>query len=283
MPADIDRHIQEAAWIVPQIEHQRLHPLLLQFVERFRQFLRRRFVELNQADVPDLERPAQLGVEQLGSLHALHLYFRAFEGVIFDLLRGGTQNGQRYFLPGCPAQKINGILQIHFLGRVAVDPQNLVAGQNAGLGRGRIFHRRDNGEQAALHRHFDAETVEPAPGVILHVLEVVRIHELTVWVERREHAFHRGVNQVVVAGLVAIHVILPEQLDRFGENRNLRIPTVVITAGGVRGVEPDAEQNVEEEQARDGAEQKTAFHLDGLSGPTMIAHTEIFGNAQSVV
>ena len=68
MRADIDRAVQQAAGIVPQIEHERLHPLLLQFVERFLEFFRGRLVELDEADIADLERPAKLGIEQLAPL-----------------------------------------------------------------------------------------------------------------------------------------------------------------------------------------------------------------------
>ena len=64
-PQHIDRAVEQAAGIVAQIEHQRLHSLLLQIVERLRQFFRGRFVELHDPDVTDLERPGQLGIEQL--------------------------------------------------------------------------------------------------------------------------------------------------------------------------------------------------------------------------
>jgi hypothetical protein len=82
-----------------------------------------------------------------------------------------------------------------------------------------------------------------------------------VWIEGREHAFHRGINQIVVTRLVAIHVILPEQLNRFRENRNLRVAAIVIPAGGVGGVKPDAEENVKKNKARNGAEQEAALHV----------------------
>ena len=259
--ADIDRDVQEPAGIVPEIEHQRLHPTLLQVIERLRQFFRGRFVELNQADVTDLERTAQVRVEYPGPLYALHFYLRPFEREILDLLRGGTQNRQRHFLPGRPAQEVDRILQLHSFGRVSVDPQNLIAGKNARLCRRRVFHRRDDREQPALYRHLNAEAVEPAAGVILHVLEVIRLHELAVRIERREHAFHRGINQIVVTRLVPVHVILPEQLDRFRENRNLRVAAIVVPAGGMGRVEPDSEEKVEKNKAREGAKQEAALHL----------------------
>jgi hypothetical protein len=82
-----------------------------------------------------------------------------------------------------------------------------------------------------------------------------------VWIEGGEHAFHRGINQIVVTRLVAVHVILPEQLDRFRENRNLRVAAVVIRAGGMGRVEPDSEEQVKKNKAREGAKQKAALHV----------------------
>ena len=54
--ADINRDVQESAGIISEIQHQCLHATLLQIIERLRQLFRGRFVELNQADVTDLER-----------------------------------------------------------------------------------------------------------------------------------------------------------------------------------------------------------------------------------
>ena len=192
--ADIDRHVQESARIISEIEHQRLHATLLQVIERLPQFLRGRFVKLNQADVTDLERTAQIRVEYSGPLYALHFDLCPFEGEIFDLFGGGTQNRQRHFLPNGAAQEVDRILQLHFFGRVSVDPQNLIAGKNARLCRRRVFHWCDDSEQPPLHRDLNAKAVEPAARVVLHVLEVIRLHELAVWIERGEHAFQRGIN-----------------------------------------------------------------------------------------
>ena len=65
--ADIDRDIQESARIIPKIENQRLHTTLLQFIEGLRQLFRGRFVELNQTNVTNLERTAQIRVEYSAS------------------------------------------------------------------------------------------------------------------------------------------------------------------------------------------------------------------------
>jgi hypothetical protein len=86
----------------------------------------------------------------------------------------------------------------------------------------------------------------------------------------------------VVAGLVAVHVILPEQLERFREDGDLGVAAVVLRGGG-SGMQTNAEKDDHQSEARDGAEQKAALHeKSNWLGGTMIAHAEIFGNAQSV-
>ena len=106
-----------------------------------------------------------------------------------------------------------------------------------------------DGEHAVLHRDLDAEAVEPAAGVVLHVLEIIRIHELAVRIERREHAFHRRVNQVVITHFVAVDVILPDQLDRLGKNGNLRVTAIVVCLLGMRCIRAHAKKKTKSEQA----------------------------------
>jgi hypothetical protein len=67
----------------------------------------------------------------------------------------------------------------------------------------------------------------------------------------------------VITDLVAVHVILPDQLHRFRENRDLRISAVVIGVGGSRVMEAQAEQQIENEQTNDRAnEQATSHEMD---------------------
>ena len=86
-----------------------------------------------------------------------------------------------------------------------------------------------DGEKAVFERDFHAEAVEATASVVLHVLEVVRIHKLTVRIERREHAFHRGIDQVVIADFLAIDIIPPDQLDGFGERRDFRVAVLIAS------------------------------------------------------
>ena len=95
--------------------------MLLQFIERFRQLIGGRFVELNQPHVSNLERSGQIGIEQARAFDALHFDLGAFERVILYFLGRRSNQRQRNFLTGRAAQMIDHILQIHPLGRSAID------------------------------------------------------------------------------------------------------------------------------------------------------------------
>ena len=84
--ANIHRAVQEAAGIVAQIENEALHPLFLQSVQRFGEFIGSRIVELHQSHVADLELAAQVRIQQPHSFHAIDLDVGAIELVFLDLL-----------------------------------------------------------------------------------------------------------------------------------------------------------------------------------------------------
>jgi hypothetical protein len=75
-----------------------------------------------------------------------------------------------------------------------------------------------------------------------------------VWIERCKHPFHGRVNQVVVAGLAVIDVILAQELERFGEHGDLCVTAVVLGGGGVRGVKTHTQEDVEHDETDEGAE-----------------------------
>src|SRR5204863_6368214 len=47
-------------------------------------------------------------------------------------------------------------------------------------------------------------------------------------VQRRKHALHCRVDEIVIARLVVIHVILPNQLESLCENGNLRVAVILF-------------------------------------------------------
>ena len=119
--------------------------------------------------------PVNSGVDQLGSLDALDLDLGPFEHEILYLLRRRPHDRQRHFLSRAPAEKIDRVLQVPFspstlpLIRRIWSPERIPA-LAAGVSSIGVTTVR----QSIFHRDFDAQTVEAAPGIILHVLEVVR-------------------------------------------------------------------------------------------------------------
>ena len=102
-----------------------------------------------------------------------------------------------------------------------------------GLGRRGVLHRGNDDEHAVLRRDDQPQAVIAAAGVVLHVLEAVRLHELAVRIEPGEHAAQGVVGERAEVGLVLVHVILPDELEDAGEDRQAAVDAVVL--GGVGG------------------------------------------------
>src|SRR5215471_17115841 len=128
----IDRTRQQASGIVSQINNKRLHSLRLQFTQFAVQLLRRRLVELRYPYVPELEVAGQSLIENLCVLDAGYLDYLALQYVISGLFARRPINRERHFLTGLSSQKFDRILETHLFGGLAVNPQNLVSGQNSG-------------------------------------------------------------------------------------------------------------------------------------------------------
>jgi hypothetical protein len=63
----------------------------------------------------------------------------------------------------------------------------------------------------------------------------------------------------VITGFGPVDVILAEELNGAGKNRDLRIPAVIFP-GRVGRVETDPQQNVKDDQANKRAQQEAASH-----------------------
>ncbi len=131
------------------------------------------------------------------------------------------------FCAGIAAQLRDCVAEFHLLGGFAVDLEDLVARQQPGLEAGRVLHRGDDDEIAILRRNDDAEAAELALGIVLHPLEVIRVHELAVRVQRAQHAPHRAVGEVVEGDFFLIHVILADELEGAGEDGDRRVAGVI--------------------------------------------------------
>src|SRR5438045_2445272 len=137
----------------------------------------------------------------------------------------------------------------------------MISRYDAGLRASRVFPWRLDSWQPVFDRDFNAEPVETAARVFLHVAEVVRVHELAMRIERAEHAFQRGGDQIVIAGFISVDVILANQLDRFGEHRDLRVSAVLLLLlGAPRSAKSDREKQAKSRDD-DCPDQDATLHL----------------------
>ena len=116
---------------------------------------------------------------------------------------------------------VDGLLERQPLNLVVVDLGDQVAGQDAGLGRRRVVHRRHDLDQAVLHRDLDAEPAELAVGRLLHVLPGLVIHVTRMRVQRGDHAVDGAFDQLAVVGL--LDIVGPDPLEHLAEQIELRI------------------------------------------------------------
>ena len=130
--------------------------------------------------------------------------------------------------PGLPLSAVIASASCIFLGGRTVDLENLVAAHESGLGGGGVLHRGNDDEHAVLRGNDEAQAVVTAAGVVLHVLEVVRLHELAVRVQAREHAAQGVVGQRAVIDFVLVHVVLADKLEHAGEDRQAGVNVVVL-------------------------------------------------------
>jgi len=85
------------------------------------------------------------------------------------------------------AQYFYGIRQGHVFGAFAVNFQDAVAGDDAGLEAGRVFHRRDDSDEIVFHRDDDSEPAEMAFGIALEILVFVGVKKFAVGVQFVNH------------------------------------------------------------------------------------------------
>ena len=134
------------------------------------------------------------------------------DGVAHDahghrLLLPGVQDGQLDGRALGPADAGDDFLQGEFLGGLAVDGEDDVAGLHAGLEGGRVLDGGDDRHLAVLHGNFDAYAEELARGGLLHLLVLLRVHERGVGVEPLEHALDGAVDQILLAHVLDVGML----------------------------------------------------------------------------
>ncbi len=247
---DLDRLIQKAAGIVAQIDDVALDAgadLLLQLAHRLLQARRGLFVEARQPDVTDIAfAPPRVGV---------HLHHGALQGHVERLLLAFAQNGEGNFRAFRSAHLVDGVVERQARDGGAVDSGDAVAGFDAGLGRGRAVDRRNHFDQPFFLRHFDADAAELALGGDLHVVIGLGVHIAGMWVQARDHALDRGIDEFAV--LHGAHIVGAHAFEGVGEQIELTIGARVAGALGLR------QQAQRQRRARDPAQchQSNLFHV----------------------
>ena len=222
----IDRRGEESARIESQIEHERVHTLLLEIGHRARELLSGRLAELRDAHVADARTRTR--VENARAAHARHFDHFALQFVGERFCFFLPRHREFDVRPRCPAQFVHGVAQRHFLGRLAVDLEDNIARQQPRAKTGRPLHRRHDGQPVVLQTDDYAEPAELAFGVLLHPLEILRIHEVAVRIQVGQHSAQRAVSKLLVVRLVLVHVILPHQLDGAGQRLHFLVGRNVL-------------------------------------------------------
>ena len=86
------------------------------------------------------------------------------------------------------AHLVDGLVEVEPLNLLAVDLGDDVVGEDARPRGRRIVDRRDDLDEAVLHRDLDAEAAEFAAGLDLHVAEALGVHVARMRIERGQHA-----------------------------------------------------------------------------------------------
>ena len=192
--ADVDSLVQQAAWVLAQIQHQALE--IAEAVDGVLHLLAGGFLELREMDVADAGTNLILEID--GGMRNLvanqvedqRLGLAVAQHGHFNLRSLGALERLRYLVGG-PA-----------IGGFAVHRDDLVAGMNAGAERGRVLVGRDHEDLVVLLLDDHADAVIVAALVFAQAGVGLGIVEMRV---RIEHLQHAGDGAVVdgVIGLVA--------------------------------------------------------------------------------
>lgn len=105
--------------------------------------------------------------------------------------------------------------QRHVFGKLFFDLENLVAGLDAGFGRGRIFDRGNHRQHPALDRDFNSQTAKAPLRIHLQLFVKVGREIGAMGVEAVKHAVDRAVHQVLSVHF--FHVVFLDNGENVGE------------------------------------------------------------------
>src|SRR5438132_14272427 len=96
-----------------------------------------------------------------------------------------------------------------------------------------------------------------------------------MWAQRRNHALHCRSHEIVIARLVLIHVILPEQFQSLCENGNLRVAVILWAFSWLRFLRERAGKSAEHETSQQRDDHQAPHIQPKIRNNLTIAHEEI--------
>ena len=223
-----DRLFQQAAGIVAQVEHQPLHVGILGH-----QVGQRRFGVVGGG--------LREGGNAQVSVIALHARFDRFhyndftrQGHIERRILAGADNSDGQLGIGLALHLGNGVIERQAEDRGAVDGGDIVAGFDACLLGGGVVHGGDDLDRAVLAGHFQADAAIRAARLFLQVGIVVVRQVVGMRVERGEHPFQGGIDQLL--GIDRHDIVLLDDGQHIAEQLQLLVGIRARREGRLAGI-----------------------------------------------
>ena len=203
-----DRLLQQAARVVPQIEHQPvdLAHLLAQAVEMHHEIAVGVCLEVADTDIAD-------AITQHVALHTLDTDVLAHNRELVGRRPTLPHDLDRDRCSRLSTEAAHRLLDVHVDGGLLTDLEDLVTRTKASPVGGCAVDGADDGQLAAADRDHDAQATEAASVVGLHIGEDFGREQHAVGIERVEHAVDCGVLHQPQVDLVVLQVGLHEAED----------------------------------------------------------------------
>ena len=229
LPQEFIRHgnafIEQPAWIFPQVDNQPFDRVLAEPVQCGFELMAGVFVELIDIHVGD----ARLQPQPV--LHALARNLVAYDVERQRLFHAVPHDDDLHRRSARAFQQVGDFGGGQIVGFLVVDFDNHVARPQAGAIGGRSGEGRQHDGLAVARLHLHADAVVVALLLFAQQLEIARIEEIGVRVERAQHAR----DSAFVDGFVGnqrIGEILFDELVKLGESLQAGADAIFVGGGG---------------------------------------------------
>src|SRR5713101_5357924 len=237
----LDRGSQEPPGVIAEIEDEALDLLaLVVLLQSPLDILARLLLELAEADVLDA------GLE-LAALDGLHLDQLARDRVVLGLGQALADDADDDLAPRLAAHSLDGIGELHVLGRHALDLDDAVPRQDARAEGRRALDGRYHGQDVILEGDLDAQAAELPRRLHSHFAVHVGVQERGMRIEATQGALDRAVDEVF--GRHLVDVLALDDREHLGEEAEILIGGGLIIA--LAGHPAPQGQGEQEQEGRD--------------------------------